>query len=74
LGNIPSKNKVRSTPASSALALVLHQSYNVRLENCRLLHGSGERDGAQRRTKVSFRRIRMEALELLQLMNRNVSG
>ena len=38
------------------------------------LHSSRERNEAQRRTKVSFDRIMMKALELLQLEKINVSG
>jgi len=37
------------------------------------LRGSGERNGAQRKTKVSFGRTMMQALELLQLVKRHVS-
>ena len=57
-GSIPSNNKktnVRSTPASTALTLVSHQSHNVCNAN-RHPCGSGERSGAQRRTKVSVGR------------------
>jgi len=63
LGNIPSKNNAGSTPASSALTLVFHQSHNVHTAN-RHPCGSGERNGAQRRTKVSFGRTMMELLRL----------
>jgi len=49
---------VRNASASTALAQVLHWSHNVCTTNCHL-HGSGERNGAQRRTKVSFGRIMM---------------
>ena len=34
----------------------------------------GERNGEQRRTKISFVRTMMQALELLQLAKRHVSG
>ena len=37
------------------------------------LRSSGERNGAQRRTKVSFGRTMMQALELLRLVKRHVS-
>ena len=47
------ENNIRSAPASSALILVSHQSHNACTANCHLC-GSGERNGAQRRTKVSF--------------------
>ena len=46
------------------------------LENLQILcHlcGSGGRNGVQRRTKVSFGRIMMQALELLQLAKMHVS-
>ena len=66
------KNNVKSTPASSALTLVSHRSQNVCTTN-RHLRRSGERNGAQRRTKVSFGRTMMQALELLQLAKRHVS-
>ena len=38
------------------------------------LHGSGERKGEQRRTKVSFGRTMMRALKLQQLAKRHISG
>jgi len=47
------KNNRRSTPASSALTLVSHQSHNAHTAN-RHLRTKEERNGAQRRTKVSF--------------------
>ena len=47
------KNNVGSTPASTALAQVLHRSHNSHTANCHV-RGSVERNGAQRRTKVSF--------------------
>jgi len=40
----------------------------------RHLHSSGERNGAQRRTKVSFGKTMMQAFELLQLTKRNILG
>jgi len=42
------------------------KSYNVCTINCHLC-GSGERNGAQIRTKVSFGRTMMQVLELLRL-------
>ena len=47
------KNNIRSIRASTALVQVSHQSHNMRTAN-RHLHSSGERNGALRRTKVSF--------------------
>ena len=44
-------NNIRSAPASSAHILVSHQSHNVCTAN-RHLYSSGERNGANRRTKV----------------------
>ena len=41
------KNNVRSTPASTALTLVLHPSQNVHTANCHL-RSSGVRNGEQR--------------------------
>jgi len=67
------KNNIRSTPASSALTLVMHRSHNTCTANHRL-RGSGERNRAQRRTKVSFGRTMMQALELLWLAKRHLSG
>ena len=66
------ENNVRSSPASSAPNLVLHQSHNTCTAN-RHLCGSVERNGAQRRTKVNFSRTMMQALELLRLTKRHVS-
>jgi len=40
----------------------------------RHLYGSGERDGEQRRTKLSFNKTIMQALELLRLVKRRVLG
>jgi len=56
--------------ASTALAQVPHRSHSACTVNCHLC-GSGERNGAQRRTKVSFM---MQALELLRLAKRHISG
>ena len=67
------KNNIRSTPASSALTLVWHQSHYVQTAN-RHLHRKGERNGAQRTTKISFGRTMMQALELLQLFKRHILG
>jgi len=40
----------------------------------RHLCGSGERNGEQRKTWVSFGRTMMQALELQQLVKRQISG
>jgi len=69
LGNIPCKNDTRSASASTALTQVLHQSHKVCVTNCHP-SGSGERNGAQKRTKVSFSETMMQALELLRLAKR----
>jgi len=66
-------NNTRSIPASSALTQVSHWSHNRRTAN-RHQHGSGERNGEWRRTKVSFSRTMMQALELLWLAKRHISG
>ena len=42
--------------------------HNVHAANCHI-HGSGERNGAQRRTKVSFTTTMMQALKLLWLVS-----
>ena len=47
------KNNVRSTPAGFALTLVWHQSHKAHTTN-RHLRTKGERNGVQRRTKVSL--------------------
>ena len=51
-------------PASTALTLVLRRSHNVCTTN-RHFCGSGERNGKQRKTKLSFGRTMMQTLELL---------
>ena len=61
------KNSVRGALASTALTQVSRWNHNVHNPNCHL-HSKGERDAAQRRTKVSFGRTNMQALELLQLV------
>ena len=48
------KNNIRSVPASSALTLISHQSHNVCTAHHHLC-AKEERNGVQRRTKVSFR-------------------
>jgi len=53
--------------------IVSHQSHNVCTANHHL-YGSGERHSKQRRTKVRFSRVVMQALELLWLAKRHVSG
>ena len=66
-------NNVRSASANSALTLVSHWSHNAHAAN-RYLHSSGESNGAQKRTKVSFGRIMMQALQLLlRLVRRHIS-
>jgi len=67
------RNNVRSAPASSALTLVSHRSHNVRTTN-RHPCSKGERNGVQRRTKVSFGRTMMRALELLWLAKKHIPG
>ena len=47
------KNNTRSATASPALTLALHWSHNTCTVNCHIC-GSGERNGAQKRTKASF--------------------
>ena len=66
-------NNLISAPASAALSEVSHQSHNTCTAN-RHLRGSVERNGVQRRTKISFGRTMMQALELLHLVKRHVSG
>jgi len=58
---------------NAALTQGLHRSLNVRTANHHL-HDKGERNGAQRRIKVSFDRTMIQALELLGLPKRHFSG
>jgi len=67
------KNSVWSAPAGSALTLVSHWRHNARTAN-RHLCAKGERNGAQRRTKVIFGKTIMWALELLRLVKRHITG
>ena len=66
------KSSARNAPASSALTLVSHWSHSAHTTN-RHLHCRGERNGAQRRTKVSCGRTMMQPLELLRLVKRHIS-
>ena len=77
LSNSPSKI-VRNTPACIVLTQVLHliciiHTLEIVSAN-RHLHGHGERNGTQRRTKVSFGRTIMQALEQLRLVKMHISG
>jgi len=69
--SVQAKNNVRGAPVGSALTLVSHRSHKARTINCRHLHTKGER---QRRTKLSFGRAMMQALELLRLAKRHIWG
>ena len=62
LGNIPSKESIKSTSASTALTQVSHWSHYTCTAN-RHLRSNGERNGAQRRKVSSGRTI-----ELLQMV------
>ena len=66
------KNNTRSTLANSTLILVSHQSLNARTAN-RHLCSSRERNGAQRRTKVSFGRTMMQAWDEATLSSEKVN-
>ena len=66
------KNNISSTLASSSLTLVSHWSLNTYSAN-RHLHAKGERNGVPGRTKISGRAM-MQALELLWLAKRHISG
>jgi len=70
---LQAKNNVRSTPSRSSLTLVSHRSHYACTTN-RHLHAKGERNGVNRRTKVSFVRTMMWALELLRSVKRHISG
>jgi len=47
---------------------------NTCTANCHHVRSMGERNVAQRRTKVSFGRTMIQALKLLQLVKMQVSG
>jgi len=59
---------------TSAITAVTKSSTKRRATTNRHLHGSGERNGEQRRTKVSFGRTMIRALELQRLAKRHISG
>jgi len=59
-GNIPIKNSVKGAPACTAITQVSDRSHNVHTANLHL-RGSGERNGEQRNTVVSFSRAIMQA-------------
>ena len=61
---------------TSAITAVIKSSMKPRsgATTNRHLRGSGERNGEQRRTKVSFGRTMMRALELQRLAKRHISG
>jgi len=67
------KNNITSSPACTALTQVSHRSHNVHTANHHL-HGKREKSGIRRRTKVSFGRTMMQALELLRLAKGHISG
>jgi len=67
------KNNVTSAPVSTGLTKVSHRSHYTCTAN-RHLCGKGERNGIQRRTKVSFGRTMIQAMELLRLAKRHISG
>ena len=73
LATFQANNNIRSASASTALVQVSYRYHNACTVNCRL-HGCGERNGAQRRKKVSFGRTMMQALKLLWLVKRHISG
>ena len=70
---VQAKNSIRNAPASAVLTQLSHQNHNVCTANCHL-YSKRKRNGAQRRTKESFGRTMMQALELLQLVKRHILG
>jgi len=62
-----------NTSAITKVARSSMESRSSATTNCHLC-GSGERNGEQRRANVSFGRTMMQALELLQLVKRHISG
>ena len=71
---IRAKNSIKNAPASAALTQVSHQSHNACTTNRCHLCSKEERNGAHKRTRVSFCRIIIQALELLWLVKRHISG
>jgi len=69
-GAVQAKNSIRNTPVSTALIQVLYGSHNTCYTNYHLC-SKGERNGAK---MLSFIRNMMQALELLRLAKRHVSG
>ena len=67
------KDSVLNTSAITPVTKVSMKSRSGATAN-RHLHGSKERNGEQRRTKVSFGRTMMRALKLQRLAKRHISG
>ena len=67
------KDSVRNTSAITAVTNSSMKSWCSTTAN-RHLRSSGQRSAEQRRTKVSFSRTMMQALELLQLAKRHILG
>ena len=70
---VQAMNSIRNAPASIALTQVLHWSHNAHTTNHHLC-AKVERNGTQRRTKVSFDKTMMQVLELLWLAKRHILG
>jgi len=62
-----------NTSAITAVTKVSMKSRSGATAN-RHLRGSQERNGEQRRTKISFGRTMMEALKLQRLVKKHISG
>jgi len=67
------KDRVINTSAITAVTKSSMKPWSGATANCHL-HGSGERNGEQRRTKVSFGITMMRTLEQLQLVKRHIWG
>ena len=70
---VQAKNSIRNSPASAALTQVSHQSHNSHTAN-HYLCSKGERNGTQRKAKISLGKTMIQALELLRFVKRHVSG
>ena len=70
---IKQKDSMLNTSAITAVTKFSTKPRSSTITNCHL-RGSGERHVEQRRTKVSFGRTMIRALELQRLAKRHISG
>ena len=67
---VQAKNSVTNTPVSVAKSCTEAMMHTLQIITYEVV----EKNGAQRRTKVSFVRTMMQALELVQLVKRHILG